>query len=75
MKIKVSSNEFNRKKQLEKEATKGCDKCPECGKELEIYIPVCRQFTKGFFKTKCMQINYYRCRECGCEWESEPFEV
>lgn len=75
MKIKVSSDEVNRKKKLMEEATKGCDKCPECGKELGLYIPICKKWAKGLFKTKHMQINCYRCEECGCEWESDPFEI
>lgn len=76
MKIKVSRNEANRKKTLMEEAIKGCDKCPECGKELKLlYIPTCTYKTKGIFKIVVYQINHYRCDECGCEWESDPFEI
>lgn len=35
----------------------------------------CKNYCKGFFKMKYMQIDCYVCYTCGAEWESEPYEV
>ena len=35
----------------------------------------CKNYCKGFFNMKYMQIDCYKCYTCGAEWESEPYEV
>lgn len=75
MKIIVHSKDVKAKNLAYEKAIEGCDKCPECGVKLKLlYIPTCHYKTKGLFKTVVYQINHYKCKECGCEWESEPFE-
>ena len=41
--------------------------CPNCGNELT--TPFVR--TYGVFRKK--QVSVWKCPECGCEWEPEPF--
>ena len=69
-------------------ANKGCDVCPCCGENKDaveymeegifnkgIFSGIVKDYCKGFFKMKYMQIDCYSCETCGAEWESEPYEV
>lgn len=55
-------------------ATQGYDVCPCCGNNRMI-TNYCRNYAKGFFKTKVYQIDVFYCHDCGAEWESEPYEM
>lgn len=51
----------------EKEYLRKASTCPNCRNELT--LPLVR--TYGFFRQK--QVNVWKCPDCGCEWEPEPF--
>lgn len=55
-------------------ATLGCETCPCCGAPHE-GIAVVRSWAKGFFKMKNYEVQCYRCKECGAEWESDKYIV
>ena len=77
MKIILTAEEAARKKEMRRKALEGCDKCPSCGNKIHslYYIPTYKTFKKGFFNPKVFQVNEYKCSNCGCIWESDPFEI
>lgn len=74
MKITKTSDEALLKRMEYLRATQGCNVCPCCGSDRMI-TNYCRNYAKGFFKTKVYQIDVYHCNDCGAEWESEPYEM
>ena len=74
MKIIKTSDEALLKRIEYLRATQGCNVCPCCGSDRMI-TNYCRNYAKGFFKTKVYQIDVFHCNDCGAEWESEPYEM
>ena len=88
MKITKTNKEYLNEIQRKKSANKGCKVCPCCGenKTWEHYMKkgkldkgilaggMVRSWAEGFFKTRIMSVDYYKCITCGAEWESEPYE-
>lgn len=74
MKITKTSDEALLKRMEYLRATQGCNVCPCCGSDRMI-TNYCRNYAKGFFKTKVYQIDVFHCNDCGAEWESEPYEM
>ena len=88
MKITKTNKDVNNSNIRKKIANQGCYICPCCGetKSFHDYVTesgifkgildvTCRNYCKGFFKMKYMQVDCYKCETCGAEWESEPYEV
>lgn len=62
--------------------------CPHCGEtrsfleclkegksQYGILSGIYKSYTEGFFHLKTMRADCYTCFTCGCEWESDPYEV
>ena len=88
MKITKTNKDANNSKIRKEIANQGCNKCPCCGETRSFYEAMekggkfqgilnatCKNYCKGIFKMKYMQIDCYKCETCGAEWESEPYEV
>lgn len=54
-------------------ATAGCDICPHCGTQ-QTGLFAQKTQVKGLIKIKYMRQDCHVCRNCGCEWESDPYE-
>lgn len=71
MKIIKSSKEIKDLEQLAIIANIGCEICPECGNSCKP-API----KKNWYEPKkgCMKVTCYICENCGCEYESEPYQ-
>ncbi len=88
MRIIKTSNEANRLAQAKEAANKGCDKCPCCGeaKSWDRYMQEGisskgilkgvgdRTWIAGLFHKRNMRCDGYKCKSCGAEWESDPYQ-
>lgn len=89
MKITKSNRDNELSKMRREIANKGCDVCPCCGEKKHNYEYIeegqsnkgisggyiVKNWCKGLFKMKYMQVDCYKCYTCGAEWESDPYEV
>lgn len=70
MKITKTADRVSFRRLTEKKANIGCNKCPCCGEPYKGIPPIKTWYEKGrHIKIKC-----YRCRWCGAEWESTPYQ-
>lgn len=88
MKITQTGDRAALVKKYKEKANTGRSVCPNCGEKESLlsYLDkrilnkgvssgfISKSWATGFFKTKYMQIDCYKCNTCGCEWESEPYE-
>ena len=76
MKITKTSDRASFLKMAERNANKGCNKCPCCGEAYNSLFPAQKTWYKGglFKKGKHMRVDCYHCDSCGAEWESDPYE-
>ena len=84
MKITKSIDEINYYKQLQEKANEGCYVCPGCGAtgvrdynsrpDSNKKIIHSKSVRKTFWTGTCYRIDQYRCKNCGCEWQSEEYE-
>ena len=54
-------------------ANAGCDVCPHCNTP-HTGLMAQKTWAKGLFRIKHMRQDCYSCRNCGCQWESDPYE-
>lgn len=67
-------------------ANYGCHECPCCGETESalshknmmsgqgiLHIPILRA-AGGFFRSKIVKVDTYRCYTCGAEWESDQYD-
>lgn len=73
MKITKTLSQVNNNAYNESVANIGCENCPECGTKFT-GILLEKTYAGGLFATKSYRIDCYHCRNCGCEWESEPYQ-
>lgn len=74
MKITKSGETIDILKARKSNANIGCEVCPNCGEVSIFHGGLCKTWAEGLFKMKSMKIDCYSCMECGCQWESEPYE-
>lgn len=87
MKITRTSKEYKTKIQLKEEALRGCDVCPCCGsKNVHRYDVDCLYGIKKNDGTisqllflipkinKWYVVEKFLCKDCGAEWQSDPYE-
>lgn len=88
MRILKTSHEYRTEEAIRALANRGCSVCPCCGESRSLvdYIQetgrlnggvsgglVSIECAPGFFSTKIVHKDQYRCYTCGAEWESEPY--
>ena len=74
MKITKTASKAAEYKRNQEIANAGCDVCPCCGETKSVMPTAQISWLKGFLRMKHMRCDYYICRKCGAEWESEPYQ-
>ena len=87
MKITKTPEQIKREQAIRDKANEGCHVCPCCGEsktDIEyamnehrydkgISVSTAEEWEERFFNLRVHKIDQYRCKTCGAEWESEPY--
>ena len=68
--ITKTSKQYEYEKSLKDKETMENRTCPECG-HYDIFNGITQSLRRegGFFFSKHVRYNIYKCKKCGCRWE------